>query len=105
MKTNTTAARKNVTELSNLFDLSVKVLPLSTIIDQFRKDGVDTEDSDSIYNFFYNSFTWGDNSFSLVEVNDVIERIGEEEGAEFALLNLLVDLEQKHPGAYINLEG
>lgn len=105
MKTNTTAARKNVTELSNLFDLSVKVLPLSTIIDQFRKDGVDTEDSDSIYNLFYNRFTWGDNSFSLVEVNDVIERIGEEEGAGFALLNLLVDLEQKHPGAYINLEG
>jgi hypothetical protein len=92
-------------ELTDLFDLSVKVLPLTTIIDQFREDGEDTEDSDNIYNFFSNRFTWGDNSFSLVQVVDVIERIGEEEGARFALRNLLIDLEQRHPGAYINLEG
>lgn len=96
-----------------LTDFSAKTLPLNAILDKFRKDGQNTEDSKEIQDFFVEEFSWGRAFQSLVKIRSVIEVLvglgwadaGDDDGVLKVLLGFLGSLEQEHPGAYINLEG
>lgn len=94
-------------ELNNL---SLKVLALNTVLDKFREDGENTEDSDTVLCYFQNVWGGGGYDITLVKVSNVILALNDrlsfkKEGPLHTLHNLLVDLEDKTPDAFIDLEG
>lgn len=96
-----------------LTDLSIKVLKLSTLLAKFRDGDEVTEASESVYDYFSDNYTWGDVDHALVRVSKVLA-----DGAPAilgtgcltdrvfsSLMELLRNVEQKTPGAFIDLEG
>lgn len=93
-----------------LTDLSLKVLGLNTLLDNFRDDGEDTEDTNTVAYYFHNTWGHGGYDITLVQVSNVISALAmclsfAKAGPLHALYNLLVDLENETPGAFIDLEG
>lgn len=101
-----------------LTDLNIKVLALNTLLDNFREDGQNTEDSDTVLAFFQNAWGHGGYDITLIQVSNVLDALAERlfvaarlymrkisNGPLHTLHNLLVDLENETPGAFIDLEG
>jgi hypothetical protein len=92
-------------------NLSLSVLPLSALLDQFREDGEVTEASESVYDYFNDNYHWGDTDHALVRASKILA-----DGAPAilgtgclsdhvfsSLVKLLRDVEEKNPGVFIDL--
>ena len=96
-----------------LTNLSLKVLPLSTLLDEFRKDGEVTEESESVYDYLNDNYAWGDTDHALIRVSKVladgapsIHGTGCMNADVFSsFTKLLRGVEDENPGAFIDLEG
>lgn len=93
-----------------LTNLSLKVLALNTLLNNFREDGEDTEDSDTVLTYLQNTWGHGGYDITLIQVSNVISALAmrlsfDKEGPLHTLHNLLVDLENEAPGVFIDFEG
>lgn len=92
-----------------LVTATVKVLLLSTLLDNFRENGKDTEDSKEVLDFFREEYNSAIQSFVKVSVViDVLADIGwadsdNDNDNMKILFNILEELEQTSPGAYIDV--
>ena len=95
-----------------LTDLSLKVLALSTLLCRFQVDYEDTQESEELREFFSEYPIVGASGKTFVSVSGVVEALtdlgwadsDDDEEALKTLYDLLVDLDEKTPGVYIDLE-